>query len=636
MKQLLEFQKNSVTLGGKPFYIASGDMHYFRFFKEGWKRRLQLMKDFGLTVLQTYVPWNLHEPEEGEYHFEDNLDVAEFLKLCQEVGLKVFFRPAVYMCSEWDFGGMPHWLQQKQNICVRTCDEEFLKCVKRYYTRLAKEFVPYLSTNGGPIIAVAVENEYGSFGDDAYYIKWTGDLLRELGVDVPLFTANGYEKFKMQYGTCKDYWTCLDLHALTDVAEANIREFQPDKPIYIAEFWGGRGIQQGGFFARQKGVDVAKNYKSIIEKGAFVNFYMFCGGTNFGFMNGATEGKYNCGVANMDNIYIPYGTSYDVDAPVSENGEPTEKYYLCKKVLRDYVESIGFEFTGSDEMEKTENKVETQAIGKVTLTQSADVLKQVDKLASKSVKSGKPLTMDVLGQDYGFILYTTHVRYTDDSQRALKIEGLHDRALIYGDGKYLGCYMRDREYEPVKFTVPKEGITLEILVENMGRVNYGLALHTDKKGILGYVKVELVQEDGSLYPWNYGTKFGFENTSLPMKNPDAVVYDNSAVATRPALFKGTFDAKPGVDTFVNTQKLEKGNVWINGFNLGRYWKPGPQGSLYVPGELLKEHNTIHVLELHNTENVCEVTFEDHPSLDIIDREEFFNSRIATGKCTQSN
>ncbi|MBQ7901506.1 MAG: beta-galactosidase [Clostridia bacterium] len=632
---LLELQSNGATLDGKPFYIASGDMHYFRFFKEGWRRRLQLMKDFGLTVVQTYVPWDLHEPSEGEYNFEGNLNLGEFLQLCDEIGLKVFLRPSVYMCSEWDFGGMPHWLQQKSNICVRTCDEQFLQCVKKYFTRLSKEFLPYLSTKGGPIIAMAVENEYGSFGDDAEYIKWTGDLMRELGVDVPLYTANGFEKYKMQYGSRKEYWTCLDLHALTDEAKANILEYQPDKPIYIAEFWAGRGIQWGGYFARQAAEDVAANYKSILSKGAFVNFYMFCGGTNFGFMNGALEGKYNCGVANMPDTYIPFATSYDVDAPVTEYGEPTEKYYLCKQVLKEYMESNGFEFGGSDETAPV-SKVPTQAIGEITLTESADLLGQAETLCTKKQYSGKPLTMDALGQDYGYILYTTNVRYTDDLKRILTIRGLHDRALVYGNGKYLGCYMRDRKSEPIVFDVPKEGLKLEILVENMGRINYGNALHSDKKGICGFVKLDVIDPDGSVNPHNYGIKMDWQNYSLPMKNPDKASFDNSASACRPAIFKGTFDAQPGVDTFVNMQKLHKGNVWINGFNLGRYWEIGPQGTLYVPGELLQEHNTIHVLELHNTENVCKVSFDDKPSMDTINKDEFFKTHENSGKYLQNN
>ena len=635
MSYKLEIRKDGLFLDDKPFYLASGDMHYFRFFKEGWRRRLQLMKDFGLTTLQTYVPWNLHEPQHGEFHFEDNLDLGAFLEMCDEIGLKVLLRPGVYICSEWDFGGMPHWLQAIPNMCLRSCDEAFLECAKTYYTRLAKEFIPYLSTNGGPIIAVAVENEYGSFGDDADYIRWTGDLMKELGVDVPLFTANAHEGFKLYNGTRKEYWAGIDIHNLNDEMAKPIREYQPDKPIYVAEFWAGRGIQQGGYFARQTPQTVAEHYKEILDLGAYVNFYMFCGGTNYGFMNGALVGKYNCGVANMENIYIPFGTSYDVDAPVTEYGEPTEKYFMCKQILRDYMESNGFEFGGSDETKLT-NKVPTQKISDITLTQSADVLSQAENLCTKKCTTGKPLTMDALGQDYGFVLYTTKINYTDDIKRMLVIEGLHDRAMVYGNGEYLGTYMRDRDNEPITFVVPKQGMKLDILVENMGRANYGNAMHSDKKGICNFVKLELLSDKGEFLAYNYTIKMGWENYSLPMNNPDAVTFNNGAQKGRPAIFKGEFKATPGVDTFVYMKGLHKGNVWINGFNLGRYWEIGPQETLYVPGELLRENNTIHVLELHNTENTCEVSFLDEPRLDGINKEEFFSSRIASGKCEQNN
>ena len=197
----LEIHKDGLTINGEPFYLASGDMHYFRFFKEGWRRRLQLMKDFGLTAVQTYVPWNMHEPREGEFCFDGNLDLAEFLRLCGEIGLKVMFRPSPYMCSEWDFGGLPYWLIKKENMEIRTLNKEYMACLRRYYERLAREFIPYLSTNGGPIIAVAVENEYGSFADDDDYIKAVGDMLGELGVDVPLYTANGIEPQKLLAGS---------------------------------------------------------------------------------------------------------------------------------------------------------------------------------------------------------------------------------------------------------------------------------------------------------------------------------------------------------------------------------------------------------------------------------------------------
>ena len=617
-KVKLELFKDHLTLGGKPFYLASGDMHYFRVYKEGWRRRLQLMKDFGLTAVQTYVPWNLHEPEEGQFCFEGNLCIRDFLELCDEIGLKVMFRPSVYMCSEWDLGGLPYWLLNKEGIGLRTSDPVFMEYAERFYRRLAAEFIPYLSTNGGPIIAVAVENEYGSFANDGEYIKRTGDLMVELGVDVPLFTANGVEPFKLQGGTRPEYWTGLDLHQLKDEAIENIRAYQPDKPIYIGEFWGGRSQQWGGYFLRQKPEDVAKIYNDMLEKGAFVNIYMFCGGTTFGFHNGALEGRYGADAPDAVNRYIPFATSYDVDAPITEYGEPTAKYFACKKVLKAQMEKRGFVFGGTSDTELIE-PVKTQSIQNVKLTKSADLLSNLDNIAAKKIKSGVPQTMEHMGQAYGFVLYETNICHTDDQMRKLTIEGLHDRAIVYGNGAYLGYYMRDRACDPIMFTIPKEGLKLQILVENMGRVNYGLALPKDKKGIIDYVKLDLVMEDGSYYNWNYSVIANWMNYSLPLKNEqlEYLDYGMEAQKGRAAFFEGTFKAEPGVDTFINPEGWSKGVIWINGVNLGRYWSVGPQGTLYIPGNLLKEENTVRILELHNPKADRSFRFDNKPSLDTI-------------------
>lgn len=615
-KQKLEIFKDRLTLGGEPFYLASGDMHYFRFFKDGWKRRLQLMKDFGLTAIQTYVPWNMHEPEAGEFNFSGNLDLAAFLEMCQEVGLKVMFRPSPYICSEWDFGGLPYWLLKERDMAIRTSDPKFMAHVRRYYERLAKEFVPYLSTNGGPIIAVAVENEYGSFADDREYIKAMGDLLTELGVDVPLITANGWEPMKFANGSNEAYWNALDGRELSQNELSTIATFQPDKPIYFAEYWAGRSLQWGGYFNRQKPEDVAKCYKTLLEQGAFINFYMFCGGSNFDFYNGGLVGRYAADAIDAKNRYIPFATSYDVDAPISEYGFPTEKYFACKKVLSDYKKSIGFADESSPKT-LSDYDIKTQSIKKIKLTRSADFLDNAENLASETRKSGKPLTFEDMNLDYGFMLYSTNVYYTDDAKRQLTIEGLHDRAIVFGNGKYLGTMMRERENAPIQFSVPKDGLKLDILVENMGRVNYGTAMLNEYKGILGYVRVEILEEDGSIYPWNYTIKSGWQNTSLRLKDLSRLDFDKPYKDNRPAFFEGSFDAIPGVDTFINPEGWEKGVIWINGFNIGRYWKVGPQGTLYVPGELLKEHNTITVLELDAPNPERTVFFDDKPSLDLV-------------------
>lgn len=615
-KALLEIHKDSLTLGGEPFYLASGDMHYFRFFKDGWRRRLKLMKDFGLTAVQTYVPWNMHEPEEGKFCFDGSLDIGEFLRTCDEVGLKVMFRPSPYICSEWDFGGLPYWLLKKDGIGIRTYEPIYMECLKNYYKRLAEEFVPYLSTNGGPIIAVAVENEYGSFGDDRHYIAEVGRLLRELGVDVPLYTANGFEPFKLLPGSRPEYWTSIDVHELTDEARSSILEYQGDKPIMIGEFWAGRSQQWGGYFKRQTAEDVAKLYKSIIDQGAYVNFYMFCGGTNFGFHNGALEGRYGADLPGAPNRYIPFATSYDVDAPVTEYGYPTEKYFACKRVLREYLEAQGIPFTGSDD--EAAPSCETQSIANVKLTKSADLLDNAEALAKSIRKSGIPLTFESMNQDYGFMLYSTDIEYTDDAERSIRIEGLHDRAMIFGNGKYLGSMMRDRKPEDIRFTVPHSGMHLDILVENMGRINYGNAMLNEKKGICGFVKIEVLNEDGSIYPWNYTIKTSWTNISLPFDSLEKTDFSKAPKPGRPIIYQGSFSAKPGVDTFFNPGSGVKGFVEINGFNIGRYWSIGPQGTLYVPGELLKENNIIRIVELHPKGDELSVGFDAEPSLDTIE------------------
>lgn len=613
-KQLLQINQKDFTLGGEPFYIASGEIHYFRFMKDGWRRRLQLMKDFGLTVAQVYVPWNLHEPEKGRFCFEENLDLGEFLKLCEEIGLYVFLRPAGYICSEWEFGGLPYWLL-KEDICIRSSDAGFMKHIKAYYERLAKEFIQYLSTNGGPIIAVAIENEYGSFTDDYTYIRELGKIFVELGVDVPLFTANADEVFKYKIGSCPEYWNGLDCHYMTEEIRKRMCENQPDKPIYIAEFWSGITEQWDGCFMRRSAEEIAEMYKNQLEAGAYVNFYMFCGGTNFGFYNGALVGKYGADAPEAPNRYIPFVTSYDLDALVTEQRTTTKKYDLCKKVLADYLKSRGIENHASKSGVQPEHGI--QKIDKIELKQAAPLFGNLENISVKIAESAKPQSFEKLDQDFGFVLYSTHIRYTDDQMRQLKIDGLHDRATVYANGEYIGTYMRDREMPDIKFRVPPAGLQLDILMENLGRVCYGLAMLNEYKGILGYVHIDILEEDGKVYPWNYTFKTGWKHYSLPMRDLSALDYSLRTMSDCPAFYKGEFEAEPGIDTFIDMGKLKKGVVWINGFNIGRYWEVGPQKRLYVPGELIKEKNTLEIFELYALKENPIISFETEPELDSI-------------------
>ena len=607
-KQLLEIGENEVTLSGKPFYIASGDMHYFRVFKSGWARRLKLMRDFGLTCVQTYVPWNLHEPEKGQYDFSGNLDLAEFIKLCGEYDLKVLLRPSVYLCGEWDFGGLPYWLLKDKNINIRCSEEPYMTHVEEYTRRLCKEFVPLLSTNGGPIIAVAVENEYGSFSNDTNYLRKTMEILKSEGVDVPLFSASGPELKHLKWGSLPELWSGIDTREGTKEAKENLDIFNGGvkKPYIVSEQWAGCAQQWGGVFNRQSTEEACSHYKTSLENGYYVNFYMFCGATNFGFMNGALEGKYRADVPGAKDRYIPYLTSYDVDAPVNEYGQPTEKYYALKKIL---CEHLGKPY----EENVCEHKL--NAFGTVKLEKSAPLFENLENVADKCVFSPALKTMEELSQDYGFILYSTVLDYTDDNQRRLVIDGLGDRATVYGNGKYLGTIYRDRE-DDIRFKIPKDGLKLQILVENMGRICYGYEMCTDRKGIKKAVHLDRIDSNGNMMH-DYSMLMNWQIHTLSLKNLSKLQFGGKTEKDIPAFYSGNFKAQSGKDTLVDMSQWTKGNVWINGFNIGRYWNIGPQQTLYIPGELLKEENTIQIFELYNAPQSLSVELTDKPELDSI-------------------
>ncbi len=606
--ELLKIKGRELYLGEKPFYIASGDMHYFRFFRGGWERRLRLMKDFGLTCVQTYVPWNMHEPEKGEYHFEDNLDLAAFIRLAGEIGLKVLLRPSPYMCAEQDFGGLPYWLLKDKNIQLRCNDESYMKHVREYTERLVKEFVPLLSTNGGPIIAVAIENEYGSFGNDVSYIRAIADMLREFGVDVPLYTANGHEVENIKWGSVPEIWTGIDYLTAPEGAKERLDEFQGEKPLFVAEQWAGRAQQWGGVFARQTPEGAATNYKNSLDRGFMVNFYMFCGGTNFGFSSGANKGIFRRDVANAKIRYIPFETSYDVDAPVSEEGRPTEKYYELKKIL---CEKLGVPY------ERNEYEYMSQAPADVTLTECGSFFDSLEAISEKKIFSPYTKTMEEMGQAYGYILYETFLEYMDDNARILVIEGLQDRATVYVNGEYVGTAYRDRGCR-ITFTIPKEGAKLSILVENMGRIGYSHFLAKEYKGIVDCVRLDKISsEKGSVINY-FSIIMNWNIYSLPLKDISRVSYNGNIKENLPCFYRGTFEAKPGVDTFIKMDNLKKGVLWINEFNLGRYWEIGPQETLYVPGELLKEENTIEIFELYGEHKEAKIKFFKEHSLDSLE------------------
>lgn len=597
----VELRKDGLFLNGEKFLILGGDFHYFRTLPGGWESRMELMKDFGLNCITTYVPWNAHEPKEGQFCFEGIYNLPLFLQTAQEVGLKVILRCSPYICAEWDGGGLPSWLLCKPGICLRSSENQYMSAVKKYFRVLGEKIKPYMFTNGGPVIMAGLENEYGSFGNDLEYLRELAKVYRDSGIDVPFASANGVDPFKYLHGTISEAWNGVDAGA-TPVGIQDLKalaQLQPDKPLMAGEAWIGNIMFWGNSYALNENIDVnAAYYKDALAMGASVNFYMFCGGTNFGFTSGA--------LCLRGRGYLPLMTSYDYDAPISEEGTPREKYFA----LRDVLDA----FLGRESRPHTAPSHSVQIIDNITLTECAAMLPNAKRIAEKCVYSHRVKNMENLDQQSGFILYSTSLMHTDTRERHLKIEGLSDRATVYLNGQYIGTYMRERNNSEIIFKVPKEGAQLQILVENTGRVNYGYKMY-DHKGINDCVRFEIENPDGS-YLWNYASCIGFEICTLPLENTQKLVWGNycDEYINTPVFYRGSFRATPGVDTFIDTNGLTKGVIYINGFNLGRYWNIGPQRTLYVPGELLKENNIIEILELYSQEKELTVSCIDHSLL----------------------
>lgn len=586
----LEVRPDGLFLDGKKWYLAGGSFHYFRTLPGGWHRRLKLMKAFGLTAVQTYVPWNLHEPEKGTFDFSGRLDLGAFLRACADEGLYVFLRPSPYICGECDLGGLPYWLLNDRDCLFRTTDEPYMTHVREYTERLVREFLPYLSTRGGPVLAVALENEYGSFGMDRAYLRELQRTYESLGVDVPFFTAGGGDGFKQFYGGFPDVWSGLDLGGGAAAAAEQQRKLYPDFPVYISEFWGGRAQQWGGRFMRQSPQAVAAKYAEALDAGAYVNFYMFCGGTNYGFFSGANVGTFRGDVPGARERYIPFTTSYDVDAPVSEAGNATEKYRLCRAVL---AKARGM---SEDELPPVPADAPVQAAGEIAFTDSRCLFEPavLDALTARRVTSGNCRTMESLGQGYGWILYATELYAAEDEEYELAIEGLHDVAYVRVDGAFLGKYVRDRDDAPVRFRSTGKPVRIEWLVENAGRVCYGYKMPGERCGIGECVRLEIRRPDGTRM-YNKALVTNYVNRTLPMTYESvcrafAAERSDEVPGVQPRLLRGRFTARAGVDTFFryDVPGMSSGCVFINGFNVGRYRTVGPQLTLYVPGELLRD------------------------------------------------
>lgn len=580
---MLEIKNKEFYMNGKPFKIYSGAMHYFRILPEYWEDRLTKLKLAGFNTVETYVCWNLHEPKPNEFCFDGLLDIVKFIETAKKVGLYCIVRPGPYICAEWDFGGLPAWLLKDKNMQIRCNYPDYLSCVERFYKKLLPMLVPHLETNGGNIIAMQVENEYGSYGNDKEYLKFIESLMNECGIDVLYFTSDGNWKNMLSGGSLPHIYKVLNFGSKAKTAFNCLKDFENNGPNMCGEFWCGWFDHWGDTHHTRDASSVGKEIKDFLDIGASFNFYMFHGGTNFGFTAGANQ--------NPGKAYEPTVTSYDYCALLNEWGDYTPAYHEIREILCAYQ---GIEMTELPESPKL------QTIGNVELTEFASLFDNLSNIAEKHY-APVPESMEYFNQNFGLIYYETVISGKYDIS-PLNIKGVHDFGYVYFDDKY------KKRISRLEYTSESKGLKalfskknsgkflmsaingnrkIGVLVDAMGRVNYGEHM-TDRKGIT------------DIYIGNQ-RQMGYDVYTIPLDNLDKLEYkaDKKEV---PLFLKGSFKAESNKDCFVHLNGFKKGYVWVNGFNLGRYWEIGPQKSLYLPGALLKEENEIIVLEMEGFSN----------------------------------
>ncbi|WP_225850209.1 beta-galactosidase [Streptomyces sp. HPF1205] len=595
---VLRIEGDEFTLDGEPLRILSGGLHYFRVHPDHWRDRLRKARLLGLNTVDTYVPWNLHEPRPGEFRMDGGLDLPRFLDLAAAEGLHVLLRPGPYICAEWEGGGLPSWLLGiDPGMRLRTSDERYHAAVDAYFGALLPRVVPYLGTRGGPVLAVQVENEYGAYeadGEDTGHLERSERLehlqhlagaLRAHGVDVPLFTCD--QPADLARGSLPGVLSTVNFGSRAAENLRALRAHQPTGPLMCAEFWNGWFDRWGGVHVVRDAADAAAELDAVLAAGASVNLYMLHGGTNFGFTNGA----------NDKHTYRPTVTSYDYDSPLDEAGDPTPKFTAFREVIAKYAP------VPDGPVPEPSRKLGLLGVPLTAVAPLADCL---DRLGGPPAVAGeRPLTMEELGQDFGFVLYETVLATAGPTVLSVEPGGVRDRAQVFVDGQPVGVLERENHDRALSFTVPRAGARLTVLVENQGRVNYGRAIH-DRKGLVGAVTVGGVEQAG----WTSRPLPLDDLGGLAFRTPRA----GAPLPVGPAFHRGEFTVDEPADTYLDLSGWTKGNAWINGFALGRYWSRGPQRRLYVPGPVLRPgRNEIVVFELHATAGTT-VDLRDTPDL----------------------
>ncbi|MFE1205090.1 glycoside hydrolase family 35 protein [Streptomyces sp. H23] len=568
---------------GRPHRLLAGSLHYFRVHPGHWADRLRRLAALGLNTVDTYVPWNFHERTEGDIRFDGPRDLTGFVRLAQEEGLDVVVRPGPYICAEWDNGGLPAWLTGTPGMRLRTSHGPFLEAVDRWFDELIPRIADLQAGRGGPVVAVQIENEYGSYGDDHAYVRHVRDALVARGVTELLYTADGPTPLMQDGGALPGHLAAATFGSHPRQAAELLRSRRPAEPFLCAEFWNGWFDHWGEKHHVRPAAGAAQTVGDILDEGGSVSLYMAHGGTNFGLWAGA----------NHDGDRIrPTVTSYDSDAPIAENGALTPKFFAMREKLT--------ALDGSGPLRPLPAEPPVLTPRELPVTRHAALLGAL-RASAEPVHAPLPLSFEELALDSGLVLYEAQPLLPPGNHE-LTVTGLHDRAQVYVDDAPVAVLDR----ETATFTVPGNGarVRLALLVENQGRINYGPLLGL-RKGILGGVSVErrLVH--------------GWSMRPLPLDRwtPQDLARLAAAAPSdgRAGFATAVLSVAEPADTWVALPGFGKGFLWVNDALLGRYWEIGPQTTLYLPGPLLHPgDNTLTVLELERLGD--RVTLHDRPDL----------------------
>ena len=604
--------KNQFYLDGRAFRILSGSFHYFRTQPAQWGDRLLKMKAAGLNVVTTYIPWNLHEKVRGRFDFAGRWDVASFIRQVDKVGLKMIIRPGPYICSEWDLGGLPSWLLSDPNMDLRTSQHKpYLVAVEAYFAKLMPILAAYQYKKGsGPVIAFQVENEFGSFGKDPIYMGFVKEQLVKYGITEMLITSDG--SYGLENGSVDGALMTVNFQKDVDKNLNALMKAQPTQPFMVTEFWSGWFDHWGEKHHSYEPVDMETKVMSILRKyNASINLYMFVGGTNFEFWNGANN------ISKNHSGYAPTITSYDYDAPISECGDIKPKYYAIKNILK----TLNLAALDLPEIPANSKKTQYQPVDLQEHITYRNMIMLVSREKKKTLRT--PSAMEYLdineggGQGYGYLLYQTTV--TEAS--SLQLQGpWFDRAQVFFNEKHVGTFTWNDKVVSIPLSKTSKENTLDILVENMGRVNFYARklnrltiLNEQRKGILGSVLADGIKLEGK---W-FHVPFEFDELMIKGLSSSSLwsPFEPQAV---PAAYRTWFHitAEPQ-DTFLVMDTWGKGIVIVNGFNIGRYWKKGPQKTLYVPAPLLNQgSNEVIVFETEGLKGMkpFKIWFSDVPML----------------------